>query len=348
MSINGERQNGRATIRDIAAHAGVSITTVSRVLNDRPDVAQETREAVLDVIRELKFAPSRAVRPAPSGRTGLIGVTIPMVLGDYFAQLITGLTEALYELDMQAVLCPTFHHKEREITLVNQLLERRIDGAILVLPDESSDELLLLKQRGFPFVVADEGYPLDGEFPQVGAANMAGAIEATEHLLGLGHRRIGLIQGIPGFVATEDRTRGYRATLSAAGIRPDPALEACGDFRTVEGRAAAAQLLDLPEPPTAIFACNDEMAVSVLQEARARGLRIPEDLSVVGFDDTTVSQIAIPAITTIHQPLEEVGRMAANLLARIIEEPPSHPIRLEVGTRLVVRESTGPAPARSA
>ena len=271
-----------------------------------------------------------------------------MVLGDYFAQLVTGLTEALYELDMQAVLCPTFHQKEREITLVNQLLERRIDGAILVLPDESSDDLLLLQQRGFPFVVADEGYPLEGEFPRVGAANMAGAIEATEHLLGLGHRRIGLITGIPGFIATEDRARGYRATLSAAGIRPDPALEACGEFRTVEGRAAAAQLLDLPERPTAIFACNDEMAVSVLQEARARGLRIPEDLSVVGFDDTTVSQIAIPAITTIHQPLEEVGRMAANLLARIIDEPPSHPIRLEVGTRIVVRESTGPAPARNA
>ena len=106
MATNGDRQTGRATIRDIAAHAGVSITTVSRVLNDRPDVAQETREAVLDVIRELNFAPNRTTRPAPSGRTGLIGVTIPMVLGDYFAQIITGLTEALYELDMQAVLCP--------------------------------------------------------------------------------------------------------------------------------------------------------------------------------------------------------------------------------------------------
>ena len=345
MATNGDSQTGRATIRDIAAHAGVSITTVSRVLNDRPDVAQETREAVLDVIRELNFAPNRTSRPAPSGRTGLIGVTIPMVLGDYFAQIITGLTEALYELDMQAVLCPTFHHKEREITLVNQLLEGRIDGAILVLPEESSDDLLLLKQRGLSFVVADEAYPLNGDFPLVAAANMAGAIEATEHLLELGHRRIGLIKGIPGFVATEDRTSGYRAALSAAGIRPDPSLETFGEFRTIQGRAAAAQLLDLSEPPTAIFACNDEMAVAVLQEARARGLRVPEDLSVVGFDDTTVSQIAIPAITTIHQPLEEVGRMAVNLLARVMDEPPLHPVRLEVGTRLVVRESTGPVPA---
>src|SRR4029453_12149680 len=246
QSITGDRPNGRATIRDIATHAGVSITTVSRVLNDRPDVAQDTRAAVLEVIRELNFAPNRTQRPAPSGRTGLIGVTIPMVLGDYFAQLITGFTEALYELDMQAVLCPTFHHQERELTLVNQLLERKIDGAILVLPDESTDDLLHLKQKGFPFVVADEGYPLDGRFPLVAAANMAGAIEATEHLLRLGHRRIGLIKGIPGFFATEDRTTGYRAALSAAGIRPDPALETFGEFRVVEGGAAGAQLLHPP------------------------------------------------------------------------------------------------------
>jgi DNA-binding LacI/PurR family transcriptional regulator len=343
-SITTDRPNGRATIRDIAAYAGVSITTVSRVLNDRPDVASETREAVLQVIRELNFTSNRAPRPAQSGRTGLVGVTIPEVLGDYFAQLITGFTEALYELDMQAVLCPTFHHQERELTLVNQLLERKIDGAILVLPDESTEELLHLKQKGFPFVVADEGYPLDGHFPLVGAANMAGAIEATEHLLELGHRRIGLIKGIPGFVATEDRTSGYRAALSAAGIRPDPALETDGEFRTIQGRAAAARLLDLSERPTAIFALNDEMAVAVLQEARARGIRVPEDLSVVGFDNTMVSQNSVPALTTVHQPLEEVGRMAVNLLVRIIDEPRAHPIRLEVGTRLVVRDSTGPAP----
>ncbi len=345
QSITEEKPNGRATIRDIASHAGVSITTVSRVLNDRPDVAPETREAVLEVIRKLNFTSNRALRPAPApaGRTGLVGVTIPEVLGDYFAQLITGFTEALYELDMQAVLCPTFHHQAREVTLVNQLLERKIDGAILVLPDESIEDLLLLKQKGFPFVVADEGYPLDGHFPLVAAANMAGAIEATEHLLELGHRRIGLIKGIPGFVATEDRTSGYRAALSAAGIRPDPALETYGEFRTIEGRDAAARLLELPDRPTAIFACNDEMAVAVLQEARARGIRVPEDLSVVGFDDTMVAQISVPALTTVHQPLEEVGRMAVNLLARVIDEPPAHPIRLEVGTRLVVRETTAPA-----
>jgi LacI family transcriptional regulator len=348
MSTTRIRQP-RATIRDIAARAGVSIATVSRVLNDRPDVAPETRETVLAAARALNFSVTTrnglAQRP---GRSGLVGVTIPMVLGDYFSSLVTGIADALDELGYMAVLCSTFHHHDREATFVDSLLERKIDGAVLVLPGESSDELAALRQRGFPFVVADEGYPLDGEFPRVIAANMAGAIAATEHLIGFGHRRIGLVKGIPGFVATEDRASGYRAALTEAGISLDPELEVCGEFDTIEGRVAAARLLDLPDPPTAVFACNDDMALAVLQEARARGIRVPEDLSVVGFDDTTMARIAVPAITTIRQPLEEVGRMAVTLLTRIIDGQTVDPLRVEIGTRLVVRESTGPAPVAPA
>jgi LacI family transcriptional regulator, galactose operon repressor len=346
MSTTRVRQP-RATIRDIAARAGVSIATVSRVLNDRPDVAPETRESVLDAARALNFSlATRNGLAQKPGLSGLVGVTIPMVLGDYFSSIVTGIADALDELGFMAVLCPpTFHHHDREATFMHSLLERKIDGAVLVLPAESSDELAALKQRGFPFVVADEGYPLKGDFPRVIAANMAGAIAATEHLIALSHRRIGLVKGIPGFVATEDRASGYRAALTAAGIALDPDLEVCGDFDTIEGRVAAARLLDLPDPPTAVFACNDEMALAVLQEARARGIRVPQELSVVGFDDTTMARIAVPAITTIRQPLEEVGRMAVTLLTRIIDGQTVDPLRVEIGTRLVVRESTGPAPA---
>ncbi len=347
MSTTRVRQP-RATIRDIAARAGVSIATVSRVLNDRPDVAPETRESVLEVARELNFSLTTrnglAQRP---GLSGLVGVTIPMVLGDYFSSIISGIADALDELGFMAVLCSTFHHHDREATFVDSLLERKIDGAILVLPGESSEELTALRRRGFPFVVADEGYPLGGDFPRVIAANMAGAIAATEHLIGLGHRRIGLVKGIPGFVATEDRASGYRAALTEAGIALDPQLEVCGEFDTIEGRVAAAKLLDLSDPPTAVFACNDDMALAVLQEARARGIRVPDDLSVVGFDDTTMARIAVPAITTIRQPLEEVGRMAVTLLTRIIDGQTVDPLRVEIGTRLVVRESTGPVPLAS-
>lgn len=344
VSVARVRHPGRATIRDIAREAGVSIATVSRVLNDRPDVAPETREAVLKVMRTLNFAPSRTLNAVPSGRTGLIGVTTPMFFGDYFSSIITGVTDALDELDLQAVLCPTVHVREHEARLVDRLVRAKTDGAILVLPSESSGELETLRQRGFLFVIADEAYRLTGEFPIVTSANMAGAIEATEHLLELGHRRIGLIRGIPNFVATEERASGYRAALTEARVPLDPELEVCGEFDTIQGRAAAAQLLDLAEPPTAIFACNDDMAVAVLQEARARGIRIPEDLSVVGFDDATISRITVPAITTMRQPLEEIGRMAVALLTRMIDGQTVDPVRLEMGTRLIVRESTAPVP----
>jgi len=320
----------------------VSIATVSRVLNDRPDVAPETREAVLQVIRDLNFAPNRALRAVPAGRTGLVGVTTPMFHGDYFSALLTGITDALDEQDLQAVLCPTFHLQRHEAGVMDRLVRTKTDGAILVLPSESSEELQKLKQNGFRFVVADEGYRLTGEFPIVTSANMAAAIEATEHLLELGHRRIGLIKGIPAFVATEERASGYRAALTEAGVPLDPRLEVWGEFDTIQGRAAAASLFELAEPPTAIFACNDEMAVGVLQEARARGIRVPEDLSVVGFDDSTIARIALPAITTVRQPLEEIGRMAANLLTRMIEGQKVDPVRLEMGARLVVRDSTAP------
>ena len=174
MSI-ARTHNGRATIRDIAQQAGVSIATVSRVLNDRPDVAPETREAVLKVIRDLNFAPSRTLRAVPAGRTGLVGVTIPHFNGDYFTAILTGITDALDELDLQAVLCPTFHLQRQEAGLMDRLARGKTDGAILVLPSESSDELQRLKQSGFRFVIADDAYRLTGDFPIVTSANMAGS-----------------------------------------------------------------------------------------------------------------------------------------------------------------------------
>jgi LacI family transcriptional regulator len=171
---------------------------------------------------------------------------------------------------------------------------------------------------------------------------MSVAIDPTNHLHSHGQRRIGHINVIPQFAETEDRAIRYRAALSEAGVPLDPHLEVCGEFDTIQGRVAAAQLLDLAEPPTAIFACNDDMAVAVLQEARARGIAVPEDLSVVGFDDATISRITLPAITTVRQPLEEIGRMAVTLLTRMIEGQTVDPLRLVMGARLVVRDSTAP------
>jgi LacI family transcriptional regulator len=210
------------------------------------------------------------------------------------------------------------------------------------MPEESSPELELLVDGGYRFVVVDPIMPLAERIPSVSAAHISGADQAMRHLLELGHRRIAQITGPRGWLATEDRRRGYQAALASAGILPDPALEAEAIPEIPPGRAAAEQLLDLPEPPTAIFAFNDNIAIGAIQAARARGIRVPEDLSVVGFDDVESAMIVTPALTTVRQPLAEMGRTAVSLLNRLLERQRFETLHLELATRLVVRESTAP------
>ncbi len=335
----------RATIRDIARFAGVSVATVSRVINDRPDVSDETRDAVARVVRAHNFSTNRSARALSVGRTGLIGLTIPYVLGDYFTAILSGATEALHEADMRAVLCPTLHLHDREVALVERLMRGTTDGAILVLPSESREELHELQMQGFPFVIVDSRQPVAEDLPSVSAAHLAGARAATDHLLGLGHRRIAIITGESGWFASEERINGYHAALATAGVLPAPELMMPGHFEIEGGANAAHALLSLAEPPTAIFASNDNMAVGALRVARERGLRVPEDLSIVGFDDAVISRIVSPALTTVRQPLEEMGRMAVSLLSRLIERQKVETLGIELATRLVLRNSTGPPPA---
>jgi LacI family transcriptional regulator len=332
----------RATIRDIAGAAGVSIATVSRVLNGRPDVKRETREAVLEVVREHGFSTNRNARALSGGRTGLVGATLPNVHAAYFGLILSGAAEALYEQDMRIVLCPTQHEHDREVTLLERLMHGTTDGAVLLLPSESSDELKALQRRGFPFVVVDPRIPLDEGIPVVTAAHAYGAREAMRHLLSLGHRRIAAITGPRGWIASEERLTGYHGALAAAGIAPDSELVRESDFEIGGGYAAAAELLDLRERPTAIFAFNDNVAVGTLRAARERGLRVPDDLSVVGFDDSEQAAIVTPALTTVRQPLAEMGRMAVSLLSRLLEAQRLEALRVELATKLVVRDSTAP------
>jgi len=335
---------GRATIRDIADLAGVSIATVSRVLNDRPDVAPETRESVLQVVRAHGFSTNRGARGLSSGRTGMIGLTLPLVADAYFGPMLSGAAEALYESDMRIVLCPTLHKHDREVSLLERLMRGTTDGAILMLPEESADELRMLQRQGFPFVVVDpREQPPDG-IPCVAAMHAAGAKAATEHLLALGHRRIGALAGTEGWYATDERLLGFRAALAGKGILLDPDLVVYSDWRTPRGTEAAEQLLSLPDPPTAIFGFNDNVAIGVLNAARERGLSVPGDLSVVGFDDTAQASIVTPQLTSVSQPLAEMGRMGVSLLIRILEGQRVDALRMELSTKLVIRESTGPAP----
>jgi LacI family transcriptional regulator len=332
----------RVTIREIADLAGVSIATVSRVVNGRGDVADETRELVLRVIREHGYTTNRSARSLSAGRTGLVGVLVPLVYPAYFSSILSGVAEALHEQDLRVVLSPTGHEHDREVTLLERLMHGVADGALIVLPEESSAELEELLGQGYNFVIVDPRMRLDDRIPAVSAKHTSGAEQAMRHLLDLGHRRVAAITGPRGWVAVEDRRLGYQAALASAGILPDGSLEVECEFEIEPGRKAAEYLLDLPSPPTAIFAFNDNLAIGAIQAAQARGLRVPEDLSVVGFDDVEHATIVRPALTTVRQPLAEMGRTAVNLLMRLLERQRFETMHIELATRLVVRESTAP------
>jgi len=331
----------RVTIREIADRAGVSIATVSRVLNGRSDVSADTRELVTRVIQENGYTANRSARSLSGGRTGLVGVVVPLVYPAYFSGILAGAAEALSEQTMQIVLSPTGHEHDREVSVIDRM-HGLTDGALFILPQESSDELVQLLDSGYRFVVLDPLMPLDERIPAVSAAHTSGADQAMRHLLQLGHRRIAQITGPLGWVATEGRRRGYQAALAAAGILPDPALEVESIPEIEPGRTAAEYLLDLRERPTAILAFNDNIAIGAMQAARARGLRVPEDLSVVGFDDVEHASVVTPALTTVRQPLAEMGRTAVSLLIRLLGRQSFETLHIELATRLVVRDSTAP------
>jgi LacI family transcriptional regulator len=275
----------------------------------------------------------------------MIGLTLPLVADAYFGPMLSGASEALYERDMRIVLAPTFHDHDREMSLLDRLMRGTTDGAILMLPEESADELRMLQRQGFPFVVVDPREAPPEGIACVAAMHASGAKQATEHLLELGHRRIGAIAGAPGWYATEERLNGFRAALAGAGILPDPGLIVYSDWRIPQGTQAAEQLLSLPEPPTAIFGFNDNVAIGVLHAAHRRGLSVPRDLSVVGFDALDASLVVTPRLTTVRQPLEEMGRLAVRLLLSVVEGQRNVAMRVELATALVPGESAAPPAA---
>lgn len=332
----------RTLIWDVAREAGVSIATVSRALNGKTDVASLTRERILRIAQERGYISNQHAR-ALLGRR-MIGFAVPQVHSLYFAEILQGAMEALETYEVCLLVCSTGLHNEREPSLLHSLLHDRVDGALLVLPPESNIQLLQFQQRGSPFVIIDPTYPVSEQLLVVAATNIAGARQATEHLLSLRHRRIGTITGPATWCATIDRLAGYRAVLTGAGLSIDPALSLTSNFTVEGGQQAARRLLALPEPPTAVFAFNDEMAVGALQAARERGLRVPEDLSIVGFDDASFASYTTPALTTVRQPLRELGRAGVDLLFRQLRGQVIEARRIELSTRLIVRASTAPVP----
>jgi len=280
--------------------------------------------------------------PSPPDGIRSVGVLIPYVRGGYFPEILEGIAEAVHEHDLRLVLSPTQHDHAREVSLLERMTQGATHGALVILPEMTTEELERAMNDRCPFVVVDPLLPLSDRIPTVSVAYTSGVEQAMRHLLTLGHRRIAAITGPPGWQATEDRRAAYRAALVAAGIPPEPALEVASDFQFGPAVQAAGTLLDLPEPPTAIFAFNDSIAIGALRAAHDRGLRVPDDLSVIGFDDIEPATLVTPMLTTVRQPLSEMGRTAVNVLVRLLERRASETPHIELATRLVVRESTAP------
>jgi LacI family transcriptional regulator len=333
----------RATVRDIAAETGVSIATVSRVLNNRANVAAQTRQLVRQAVERLGAqAPGpRATVPRPTGDA--VYVRCPYVLTDYFGLIVSSIAETL-ELHNRQLILNAGEYSQRLDVLGGLAGRPGIGGAILILPPEPGDQLVQLGAGGFPFVVVDPRTPLPRDMVAVSAAHFAGARMLTAHLIELGHRRIGVIGGPCDWQASDQRLAGHAAALANVGVLPAPQLLRSVEPTTEHGYRAAGELLDLPDRPTALVGFNDKSAVGALRAAAERGLRVPAELSVVGFDDIDLSTATRPMLTTVRQPLQEMGRMAVSLLMRLIERHELEALHVELATELVIRDSTGPVP----
>lgn len=334
--------NRALTIAEIARASGVSAMTVSRVLNGRPDVAPATRERIERVVAERGYARNRAAAALRQGRSGVIDLMVNALDSAYHLEIIRGVEEHLEPTGYRMAVSATHGQSQRERQWVAKVVDGSTDGAILVLADGHAAHLETLRRRGIPFVVVDHRGELGPDVPSVGATNFAGGRMATEYLLSLGHRRIATISGTPALGCSQERVAGYRAALAAAGVPVDPDLCREGDFQYGAGYRAACALLEVPEQPTAIFAGNDMQAVGALHALRARGLACPDDVSIVGFDDVEIVSLISPALTTVRQPLAQMGTFAATMLLRLIAGEDLGTNRVELATDLVVRESCAP------
>ncbi len=274
---------------------------------------------------------------------GAVYVRCPYVLTDYFGLIVSSIAETLDRHGRQVIL-NAGEAAQHEQVLSRLPALRDVGGAILILPPEPSEDLVRLSARRFPFVVVDPRTTLPRDVASVSAAHHSGARQVTAHLTALGHTRIGVIAGPREWLAADARLSGHSAALADAGILPDPAMVRHVEPTIAHGYRAAADLLD--QHPTALVAFNDKAALGALRAAADRGLSIPGDLSIAGFDDLDLSRATTPQLTTVRQPLQEMGRMAVSLLIRLLDRHELEALHVELATELVVRASTGPASSR--
>jgi LacI family transcriptional regulator len=339
----------KPTLKDVARLAGVSYQTVSSVVNNKPIVAEETRQRILDAIKQLNYTPDAAARSLRSGKTRIIGLMIPDAHNPHFWMTVSGAEDEALAHGYSLLLATTSMDEEREKNAFRALLQQRLDGLIplFTYPENFAQELTELSNQKFPFAISASG----AEMPAVAMDVIwmhyeeAGR-ELMDHLIGLGHRRIAMIHGVGRSALASDRLTAYKQGLEQSGIAYDEGYVIQCGYTLDDGYHAAEKLLSLHPAPTAIIGINDLMAFGALQAAHQRGLRVPEDVSIAGFDDLPMSSLLSPPLTTGRADGGEIGRQCVRLVLERMKTPDLPARNVHLHTRLVVRGSTGPCRAR--
>ncbi|MFF1718479.1 LacI family DNA-binding transcriptional regulator [Streptomyces sviceus] len=330
------------TLAVVAREAGVSVPTASKVVNGREDVAPETRRRVTEALDRLGYV--RRPRFDAAKSSGLVDLVVHSLETSWSGAVLHGVEAAAHDAGLEVVVSAGLTRNRAgrpDRGWMDKLTARGSSGVLFNLAELTSSQYGWLDQHRIPYVLIDPVLEPPPGVVSVGAANWQGGVTATEHLLALGHERIAVVAGHQRRMCSSARVAGYRSALAAAGIRQRPEyVRHAGDESAA--RLRTLELLDLPEPPTAVFVCSDHMALGVYEALAERGLRVPDDISVVGFDDLPEARWTTPALTTVRQPLSEMAATALRLLVRMMEGDRPESTRTELSTRLVERASTAP------
>ncbi|MGY0064885.1 LacI family DNA-binding transcriptional regulator [Streptomyces sp. LZ34] len=331
------------TLAVIAREAGVSVPTASKVVNGREDVAPDTRRRVTEVLDRLGYV--RRPRFEASKPPALIDLVVHSLDTAWSGAVLHGVEQAAHDAGLDVVVSAGLTRTRGgrpERGWLDKLCARGSSGVLFNLAELTPTQYAWLDEHRIPFVMIDPVLDPPPGVPSVGAANWQGGVSATEHLIGLGHRRIAVIGGYRRKLCSSARVAGYRSAMAAAGLRVPPDYVRYGNFDETVSHQRMCELLELPERPTAVFTCSDQMALGVYQALAERGLRVPDDISVVGFDDLPQARWVTPALTTVRQPLSEMAATALRSLLRLMSGEVPEGTRTELSTRLVIRSSTAP------
>lgn len=328
----------RVTLADVADEAGVSLSTISKVLNGRPDVSAATRARVESILGENGYLRRKSERAG----SGLIELVFHELEEAWSMEIIRGVENIAAENGMSVVLTESGSRHAPAADWIEGVLRRRPVGVVLVFSDLPSEYREMLRTRSIPFVIIDPAGDPSPDVPSVGSANWSGGLMATRHLIELGHTKIAAITGPTDMMCSHARIDGFRSAMGAAGIPIVPDWVRFGDFHTSGGEQHGRELLAAENRPTAIFAGSDLQALGVLEAVRGLGLRVPDDLSIVGYDDIPLAKWVSPRLTTVRQPLKRMAEEASRLVLRMSKAPLETVPRMDLATSLIVRESTAP------